>query len=523
MFGAPLLVSNFSTAKITETDKLKKEALSITNLKPVKLLATANADLPIATYTLANLSLTQADMILFAVLIGGDYDTKGLKGCGEKVALALVGKGEGAKLQAAYDVAKVSAKPEDVLARWRNAVADVIAKGLSETTVKGVVVRNYPALVKTLRAAVDYPSFDVLSYYFDPAVYRLSPTSSIDLNLPTNLENIISSMNVQHHWPSWRCQAHFHARLLPSLILRDLHLSAISRTPPANIHLDPLPTASNQLRHQAGRPDTVNATFKCASYGAALVAAGSSLSSTWERERNVTHVVNGTVRNHNDPKPIEDLAIVKMHVPVELLELVYPEQMADWRTRTAKPAGKKSKAASIAGPSKAAAKDPKRAPPVAGPSVPRANAHSSSSDAGALAIKSLPRVKSTISSNGKGKSKAIEIDDSDEELLSIDELLKARAATTASKGSLGAGNGRKSSQNTSATGSIGSSQASKKRPRSADEDEDDSDAAIVVAGRPPGERPKARKRAYSVIVINSSPVKKAAEVIELLDSDDEGV
>ncbi|KAK4696912.1 hypothetical protein P7C70_g8295, partial [Phenoliferia sp. Uapishka_3] len=528
LFGAPLLVSNFSTSTNSETTELKKEALSILTLERIKLLASTNEDLPIATYSLADLTLSQADMVLFAVLIGGDYDTQGLKGCGATVVQALVKMGESAKLQAAYEAAaklkEEPAKRDEVLKRWRNAVADVISRGLSQSTEDGIAVRKYPSLVETLRTTDNFPSFDVLSYLFDPSVNRLSRNATpINLSLDVKVTQIITSMNNQHHWPSWRCLAHFHKLILPALVLRDLHLSISSTTPPSSIVLTS--TLKNHKK-KAGRPDMVHAYFECPAYGAALVAAASSLPSKWERdERNGTHIVNGTVRNHKDPYQIEDPAVIDMWVPVPLLDLVYP----DWRTRSSKPAANNSQVVSQADSSKKQPKEKDSLPPAAGPSNTAAPRTKKPSTTGASAfVKQSPRILTHPSTIGKGKAKAIVIDDSDgsdEDFPDIEEVLRARA-TSASNNLAQSASERTWAQKASGSGDgTAHSKHSRKRSRSSD--------AMRTTTTPPTTPPglRARKGAAKSITISSSPprvpdkiilAKVSGEVILLDDTDEEG-
>lgn len=82
-------------------NSLKLAARSLEGSSSIALLKNKD-DLAVATSDLAKLSITSFDMVLVAVLIRGDYNTKGLKRCGEDTALALARAGAGESLHRAY-------------------------------------------------------------------------------------------------------------------------------------------------------------------------------------------------------------------------------------------------------------------------------------------------------------------------------------------------------------------------------------------------------------------------------------
>lgn len=88
-------------------------------------------------------------LVLFAVLVGGDYDMRGLPGCGPKIALEAVSKGFGSLL--------VEAFKRKTLATWRQSFQDFLLKNGS-----------------TLAVPVNFPNPQVLKNYMEPRVSSAS-------------------------------------------------------------------------------------------------------------------------------------------------------------------------------------------------------------------------------------------------------------------------------------------------------------------------------------------------------------
>lgn len=84
-------------------------------------------------------------VILFAILVGGDYDVRGLPGCGPKIALKAVGKGLGALLIDAFKLNKLD--------MWRRRFREFLDKSGSKVPL--------PA---------NFPDPGVLKNYIDPQV-----------------------------------------------------------------------------------------------------------------------------------------------------------------------------------------------------------------------------------------------------------------------------------------------------------------------------------------------------------------
>ncbi|RDX57528.1 hypothetical protein OH76DRAFT_1395354 [Lentinus brumalis] len=95
------------------------------------------------------LKLSQADMVLIALLVGCDYDQAGLRGCGARTAYGLARYGLGRTLKEALDVHKGRAL-DDFLVGWRDQLRARLRTdphgyiGQKRTTLATQVPRTFP-------------------------------------------------------------------------------------------------------------------------------------------------------------------------------------------------------------------------------------------------------------------------------------------------------------------------------------------------------------------------------------------
>lgn len=103
--------------------------------------------------------MTRANLVLFALLCGGDYDD-GVLGCGYFTAKALVQCGFGDQLLTAYHNLR-GADYDEFISQWRAAIRVELS-----TNSQGHLAAAKPNLAAALRE--DFPNRRVVGLYIDP-------------------------------------------------------------------------------------------------------------------------------------------------------------------------------------------------------------------------------------------------------------------------------------------------------------------------------------------------------------------
>lgn len=103
--------------------------------------------------------MTQANLVLFALLCGGDYDD-GIMGCGYFTAKALAQCGFGDQLLTAFRGLH-GADYDEFVSQWRNEIRLELS-----TNSQGFLAAARPHLAAALKD--DFPSRRVVGLYFDP-------------------------------------------------------------------------------------------------------------------------------------------------------------------------------------------------------------------------------------------------------------------------------------------------------------------------------------------------------------------
>ncbi|KAH9481588.1 Flap endonuclease GEN-like protein 1 [Psilocybe cubensis] len=110
------------------------------------------------------LQMNSEDMVLIALLVGGDYNPGGVKGCGIETALGLAKAGFGRSLACGLKENNYSQEAQQqFLHEWRS---QLISEAHSNSSFH--LPRRCPSLAHNLPA--DFPSSDILSYYLHPVV-----------------------------------------------------------------------------------------------------------------------------------------------------------------------------------------------------------------------------------------------------------------------------------------------------------------------------------------------------------------
>ncbi|KAI5478769.1 putative DNA repair endonuclease rad2 [Pseudohyphozyma bogoriensis] len=156
LFGATLVVRNNS----------EKLSGNNTKIAPEGRPAAPTVDTVIykSTTIFEKLNLTRQDLIMIALLSGGDYIPEGVTGCGPKIAHALA--------QIGYAESLLRAENKAELDDWREEVCVEL-----ETDRAKRLGRRQKKLAADLRSHVNFPRVDVLRCYTDPAVKSAVPLS----------------------------------------------------------------------------------------------------------------------------------------------------------------------------------------------------------------------------------------------------------------------------------------------------------------------------------------------------------
>lgn len=121
-----------------------------------------------ASTILSTLHLTSNDLILIALLSGGDYHPAGVKGCGPQSAVALARAGFTTSLLTGLTTfANSPSDLEAFLELWRNEVAVELA-----TNASGFLSRKEASLAGKIRAATDFPDPKIVRDYTHPAITK---------------------------------------------------------------------------------------------------------------------------------------------------------------------------------------------------------------------------------------------------------------------------------------------------------------------------------------------------------------
>ncbi|KAJ8453999.1 hypothetical protein ONZ51_g13284 [Trametes cubensis] len=118
--------------------------------------------------------LSRGDLLLFALLLGSDYDPSGLPRCGPTVALGLVRYGLGRSLFAALSSMSDN-DLSDFLPRWRAQLRDKL-----KTDPSNLIGRRCPSLAASVPNT--FPDTSVARLFLSPAL--LSPDRYADLTTP---------------------------------------------------------------------------------------------------------------------------------------------------------------------------------------------------------------------------------------------------------------------------------------------------------------------------------------------------
>ncbi|KAF8584431.1 hypothetical protein K439DRAFT_1633570 [Ramaria rubella] len=123
----------------------------------------------------AKVNLSQGGLILIALLRGGDYDQKGIDGCGVNTAHALARAGFGDTLLKAARSSS-SGTLSGFLPTWRKALQHEL-----RTNASGFAQRKSPTLAQ--RITDDFPRLDVLRCYTHPITSEAEATGARGLDV----------------------------------------------------------------------------------------------------------------------------------------------------------------------------------------------------------------------------------------------------------------------------------------------------------------------------------------------------
>lgn len=156
---------------------------------------------PAKIYTSASIAshpvyLDEDGLLLFALLVGGDYD-RGISQCGHKIAHGLARCGFGRELRQILTTSDHADELENTLAAWRTALKRELT-----TNSSGFLDKRHPKLADNING--DFPNLDIIELYTNP----LTSWSSSFAGAPPDPSLWIPREPVVHEVAAF-CVAHF--------------------------------------------------------------------------------------------------------------------------------------------------------------------------------------------------------------------------------------------------------------------------------------------------------------------------
>ncbi|KAG6836242.1 hypothetical protein H0H93_009892, partial [Arthromyces matolae] len=157
---------------------------------------------------------TLGDLLLYALLVGGDYDTRGVEGCGSTTAVALARCGYGEEL---FEAFKAQLSPDDYcafLATWRTKLQEELGKN-----THGFLARREPKVAGNITDA--FPDVNILNSYLIPVTTWTLTGNPVDTsrwlhNEPT-LPNI--SQFCSRFWGVEKMKSVFRSKLWHGILI----------------------------------------------------------------------------------------------------------------------------------------------------------------------------------------------------------------------------------------------------------------------------------------------------------------
>ncbi|KAJ7831146.1 PIN domain-like protein, partial [Mycena olivaceomarginata] len=187
------------------------------------------------------LGLSRDDLVLVAILAGGDY-SDGLHGCGLAIAMGLARAGLGKQLISGLE-GQSHAGSMVFLAAWRESLRSEL-----QTNASGCLPHRCKRLAASIPA--DFPDLEVINLYLHPIVVEHTSTRPLILR-PPRLDVLARFAEDHFGWgDSVGILAHFADHLFAGLVVRDLVQRALAMD-------DLLPP----LAHRARAPSQIPRAF----------------------------------------------------------------------------------------------------------------------------------------------------------------------------------------------------------------------------------------------------------------------
>ncbi|GAA95947.1 uncharacterized protein L969DRAFT_92024 [Mixia osmundae IAM 14324] len=237
VFGAHLIWRNWGTnlsGKDAKGKQIRTNHSSVTpdaeDDEPTKV--TRNDDHHVTVYSaervLLKAGLDRDDMILIALLCGGDYDTAGLLKCGPTVAAGLTRCGYGKELMCIIKDSK-TAELSEGMKHWRERLQTEL-----RTNASGELGRRYKVLADSITPT--FPRMDVLMHYVRPATTACSEFASFRRDITwtraPDIEAIVRLCVAKEsqqgfEWTHHELLKYLSGNVYPGLIMHELRLSAL--------------------------------------------------------------------------------------------------------------------------------------------------------------------------------------------------------------------------------------------------------------------------------------------------------
>ncbi|BGP53405.1 hypothetical protein JCM8202_000278 [Rhodotorula sphaerocarpa] len=189
----------------------------------------------IVTYSnaeiLAQTGLGKDELILVALLVGGDYDTAGSVRFGNTIAVALARDGWAKKLfdgirRISGAQGSSSSELESFFVDWRSQVAEVL-----KTNPDGVLSRRQPKLAADFEDSTDFPDMKVVDFYLNPIV---SDPTAEDYSAPNwsrrlDTARIVAFSSRMFHWGNVELEAKLCRVMWRGLAMRQMRQGALAK------------------------------------------------------------------------------------------------------------------------------------------------------------------------------------------------------------------------------------------------------------------------------------------------------
>ncbi|GAA5961009.1 hypothetical protein JCM21900_002272 [Sporobolomyces salmonicolor] len=246
LFGAEMVIRNPSKTLSASQSKTAVARRATTDLhsSPIQGLASpsfspsfppssqydpvpASSDHALVTFSssdiLTSTGLGRAELILIALMSGGDYATEGMLGCGIVHSKGLAQAGYAKQLL--DGIKELEGNPDaqkEFLAGWREEIADVLRMNRNKLFDK-----RAPALASKILAETNFPNLDVVRSYVRPRVSRPGSSDPLTWERRIDVPALVTFISHLFEWGHEELTAKFRNLVWIGLAMREMRRAAL--------------------------------------------------------------------------------------------------------------------------------------------------------------------------------------------------------------------------------------------------------------------------------------------------------